>query len=129
MDAADPCASGCESCAKQMVVAGEQPFGVEVHVADNVFVKQMVIPKAGTYVPQHAHRYDHLSMLAVGSVKAWADDALLGEFHAPHGFNIPANVKHTFLALEDQTIIYCIHNAARSDFAAVLDEHQLVRVA
>ena len=44
--------------------AEQQPYGVEIKMADGIFVKQMVLSRAGTMVPQHAHDYDHLSMLA-----------------------------------------------------------------
>ena len=103
----------------------EQASSVEIHVVDDVFVKQWVFPKAGTFAPQHAHKYDHLSLLAVGSVVVWRDAANPETHHAPAGIEIRAGVKHTFKTLTDNTIIYCIHNAARPDVAAVVDEHHL----
>lgn len=122
--------SRCGACnCQDLELSGDQPFGVEIHVVDDVFVKQMHVPKAGTYIPQHSHVYDHLSMLAVGKVRVWADGVEMGEFSAPHGITIKAGVKHTFLTMADDTIIYCIHNAARADVAAVFEEHQLVKVA
>lgn len=107
-------------------LADQQPPEVEIHIADDVFVKQMAIAKAGTYIPQHSHKYDHLSMLAVGSVDVWKDGRYDRAYHAPAGIVIAAGVKHLFRALEDNTVIYCIHNAARADVAAVLEEHQIV---
>lgn len=109
------------------VKAYEQPHGVEVHLVDDVFVKQMVVAKAGTFIPQHVHKYDHLSMLAVGSVKLWEDGRYTGEVKAPSGIVIKAGVRHMFQTTEDNTIVYCIHNAARADFAAIEEEHQVVR--
>lgn len=119
----------CGNCNCVELASEQPPDDVEIHIADDVFVKQMLIKKSGTYIPQHSHKYDHLSMLAVGKVRAWADERDLGEFEAPRGIVIKAGVKHTFLSLVDNTIIYCIHNAARADVAAVLEEHQLVEVA
>lgn len=106
--------------------AEEQPHGVEIHMADDVFIKQMVIPRAGTFVPQHSHNYDHTSMLAVGSVRAWVDGVLKGDFQAPTGILIEAGTKHTFMALEDNTVLYCIHNVSRTGLIEIDEEHQIV---
>lgn len=119
----------CGACTCYELSPDQPPEDVEIHIADDVFVKQMKIAKAGTYIPQHSHKYDHLSMLAVGSVRAWADGDLMGDFSAPAGITIKAGIKHTFLSLVDDTIIYCIHNAAHPTVAEVLEEHQLVEIA
>ena len=92
-------------------VAPDQPISTDIALYGGVFAKRHVIPKAGTYVPQHSHGYDHLSLLASGAMRAWCDDKLVGNFKAPAEIRIPAGTKHTFLALTDETIFYCIHNA------------------
>jgi quercetin dioxygenase-like cupin family protein len=104
----------------------EQAYGVEIHMADDVFIKQMVVPKAYSIVPQHSHRYDHTSMLAAGAIKVWEDDVYKGSFMAPTGIMIKAGVKHKFMTLVDNTVIYCIHNLSRSDIVEVLEEHHLM---
>lgn len=110
----------------RMTPAPEQPFGVEIKMADGVFIKQIVIPKAYTYVPQHSHTYDHTSMLAVGAVAVWQDEAFLGRRQAPCGMTIGAGVKHTFMSLEDSTVIYCIHRIDRMGEIEIAEEHQLI---
>lgn len=110
----------------EVTPAKEQPYGVEIRSTDDIFVKQMVIPKSGTIVPQHSHAYDHLSMLAVGSVRVWEDGEDKGVVKAPAGITIKSGVKHTFMSLEDNTIIYCIHNIARSGDVEILEEHQII---
>jgi quercetin dioxygenase-like cupin family protein len=107
-------------------LAAEQPYGVEFYTADGVGIKEMHIPKAGTYVPQHSHVYGHTSLLALGSVRVWQDDRLIGDFEAPKGIFIPAGVKHKFLSLVDETIVYCIHNTSRTGKIEVQDEHHIV---
>lgn len=94
---------------------------------DDVGVVQMYIEHRGTYVPQHSHTYNHLSMLATGAVRVWKDGKLMGDFAAPQGIEIEAGCKHKFLSLVDETIIYCIHNlhGALDVDANVQDEHQL----
>lgn len=107
----------------------EQPPVVELHTADGLFIKQMYVAKAGTYIPQHSHAWDHTSMLATGSVRLWADGVLQGDFFAPAGILIEAGVKHLFLSLEDETTVYCIHNLHGEEAVKVLAEHQIVDAA
>lgn len=91
-------------------LAAEQPISTDIAMYGGVFAKRHVIPQAGTYIPQHAHAYDHLSLLTVGGLRAWSNGDLLGDFIAPAEIRIPAHTKHTFLALADGTTFYCIHS-------------------
>lgn len=104
----------------------EQPPLVEISLAPGLFVKQMLIAKAGSWIPQHSHAHGHLSMLAVGAVHVWKDGHSLGRFDAPCGILIEAGCKHTFAALVDNTIIYCIHRVDADGNPEILEEHQLV---
>ena len=106
----------CEIC---------QPSIWEHTSVDGVFIKQMYLKDAGTLIPQHAHQYDHTSMLAKGRIRAWADGELMGEFEAPYPIFIKAKVKHRFLSLEPDTLIYCIHNVSRTGSIQIHAEHQL----
>ncbi len=112
----------------ELVRALEQPYGVEIHTTDGVFIKQMTIPRAGTLVPQHVHSYSHASMLAVGSVRVWKDGVLAGDEKAPTAIEIAAGVAHLFQSLEDNTILYCIHNVSRTGKVDILREHQIGEV-
>lgn len=87
-----------------------QPDKWEFHGADDIFIKQLYLEKKGYVVPQHAHTYDHTSMLATGKLRVWCGDELMGDFTAPTGIFIKANKMHMMLALEDNTTTYCIHN-------------------
>lgn len=106
-----------------------QPFGIEVTTVDGIFIKQMHIPNAGTVVPQHSHVWDHTSLLAHGSVFVWKDGKLDQRYDAPRAITIKAGVKHTFQSLENDTIIYCIHNLHSEDKIAILSEHDLAEYA
>lgn len=104
----------------------EQPPVVEIKLCPGLFVKQMLIAKSGTFVPQHSHAFAHLSMLAVGAVFVWKNGAPLGRFEAPTGILIEAGAKHTFAALVDGTLLYCIHRVGADGEPDVLEEHQLI---
>lgn len=103
----------------------EQPYGIEIHTADGVFIKQMHIPKKGALVPQHEHHWDHTSLLARGSVLVWKDGVLCGREEAPTGIFIKAGVRHAFQSLEDDTVIYCIHGVHSPQAQALLRSHGL----
>jgi len=98
---------------------------VEWIVQENIFIKQMFMEKSGTFVPQHSHKYSHASLLACGSVRVWKDDILHGDFIAPIPISIAAGCKHTFMSLEPNTVIYCIHHLDESE-APEIDEHAVV---
>ena len=117
----------CELCETGFVRHRLQPHGEDFTLADDIMVKQMVLDEAGMLVPQHAHRYDHTSMLAVGRINIWADGVDYGERVAPCPIFIKAGVKHTFLSLEAGTVIYCIHNTNRSGEIEIAEEHRLVK--
>ncbi len=108
-----------------MVPIALDQTGTEIHTADGVFLKQYVFPYVGMIVPQHAHRYDHTTMIVQGAVRVHCADRDPQEVHAPTGLLIRAGVKHTFETLEPQTVIWCIHNEMHPDVAAVVEENSL----
>ena len=104
----------------------DQPTTTDIKLVDGVFMKMMHFRYADMIVPQHAHEYEHLSFIASGAVRVWADDRLMGEFVAPVPIVIKARVKHRFLTLVPGTTVLCIHNADRAEDVAIHEEHQLV---
>jgi quercetin dioxygenase-like cupin family protein len=104
----------------------EQPISTEIKMADGVFTKSMVVPKARTLIPQHSHRYSHVSVLVRGKVRVVADGSFLGTFEAPAGIVIAARVKHLFETLVDDTIILCVHDIGTAEAVEIAEEHQIV---
>lgn len=102
--------------------AARQPLG-NLYLYGGIYLREMLTPDAGTLIPQHAHRYDHLSYLAAGSVRVWKDDELLGDFIAPAGIRIEANAKHRFLTLVDGTLILCVHATDAAEVAISAEHH------
>lgn len=68
----------------------------------------MHFEKAGDIEFGHTHPFDHLTLLATGSLKIKVDDKET-IFKAPHMIYIHKDVKHELTALEDNTVAYCIH--------------------
>ena len=103
----------------------EQPQDWEFAGADGVFIKQMSLPKRGMVIPQHAHTYDHYTMLATGSLKVIKDGEEIGIFHAPKPIFIAAKSKHMLIAMVDDTLAYCIHNISATGEVDIHDEHHI----
>jgi quercetin dioxygenase-like cupin family protein len=81
---------------------------VAISCVSNVFIKQMTFAKAGDLECGHSHVFDHVTLLASGKLRLKA----LGkstDFTAPHHIFIKAGVVHELLALEDYTVVHCIH--------------------
>ena len=98
---------------------------IEIFTADGVFLKQSVFPKSGMVIPQHAHVFDHTTMVACGSVDVYRDSEPPIRLEAPTGILIKKGIKHTFVTLESNTVVWCIHNGLHPEVAKVLEEHEL----
>jgi quercetin dioxygenase-like cupin family protein len=89
---------------------------VQHHYYGNVYAKEVHI-NAGKTLVGHKHIYDHLSILAAGSVLVEVDD--VPTIHkGPTSVHIAAGKSHQVTALEN-SLWYCIHAVAFD-----LGEHQ-----
>ena len=108
-----------------MTCLEQPPADLEWVTNDGIFLKEMRLAKAGTLVPQHAHTYEHTSIILRGMVRVWKDGDLLGDFSPPRALRIPARAKHTFMSLVADTSVLCVHNLNGLTHVSVLEEHQL----
>lgn len=84
----------------------------------------MYFQKAGDANEGHVHNYDHITLLAYGSVRVHVDGNTT-EFKAPHMIYIKAGKSHYIEALEDGTVAYCVHALRDKDTEDVLDPDQI----
>ena len=85
---------------------------IEHHFGAGVYAKETRIP-AGQILVQHKHKFDHLSILASGSVELMVN----GErkiINAPACLTIEANKHHGVKSLTD-VVWYCVHATACTD--------------
>lgn len=80
----------------------------EMAIADNVLVFMNYLVKTGDEIEGHAHVFDHITLLARGSVRMEHDNGSK-EYTAPYLIITPKNIKHKFTALEDKCLLCCIH--------------------
>lgn len=113
----------CRPISVQEVQPGDDPNFVSnyyddvvssISLVSNLWVKQMVFESAGDVHPGHAHTFDHQTLLARGSVEINANGQKT-VFTAPTIIYIKAGIKHGMVALEDKTIVYCLHPLRGSD--------------
>lgn len=81
---------------------------VKMACVSNLFSKMMHFKKAGNIEYGHCHVFDHLTLLAHGSLKVTID-GIATDYQAPHMIFIRKNIRHELLALEDDTVAFCIH--------------------
>lgn len=97
---------------------------VSISCVSNVFIKQMHFVFAGDKEEGHAHLFDHTTLLASGKIRLTA----LGtstDFTAPHHIFIKAGVVHELEALEDNTVVHCIHGIREKGCEDIVDPASL----
>jgi hypothetical protein len=91
-------------------VTDEHPFpgGEELGYFGNIWVRQNYLAKAGDTVGGHIHYFDHVTLLANGSVEIKIEGNEPKSFSAPTFITIRKDQKHQIKALEDNTYYYCV---------------------
>ena len=85
---------------------------IQHHFSAGVYAKETHIP-AGLVLVQHAHKHDHLSILASGSVELLVD-GVKSVVNAPACLTIAAGKHHGVKSLTD-VVWYCIHATECTD--------------
>lgn len=86
----------------------------------NLWSRMMYFEKAGDIEQGHTHQFDHLTLLSSGALKITVDGNV-SEFKAPHMIYIHKDKEHELIALEDNTVAYCIHALREEDTGDILD--------
>lgn len=81
---------------------------VKISCVSNLFSKMMHFEKAGNVEYGHCHIFDHLTLLAHGSLRVTIG-GVSTDYTAPQMIFIRKNIEHELLALEDGTVAFCIH--------------------
>jgi quercetin dioxygenase-like cupin family protein len=68
----------------------------------------MLFLRAGDQEHGHSHPFDHLTLLASGSLRVTVNGKTT-DFKAPQMIYIKAKTVHELVALENNTVAYCIH--------------------
>lgn len=93
---------------------------VQLACVANLFSRMMHFKKAGDMELGHTHQFDHLTLLASGSLQVTVDGKT-SKFVAPHMIYIHKDKHHELVALEDNTLAYCIHALRDKNTTEILD--------
>lgn len=80
----------------------------ELGFVGNIWVRQNYMEKAGDILGGHAHTHDHISLLTSGSVEVTVNNGEPSKFTAPTFIVIRKGLRHQIVALEDNTVWYCV---------------------
>lgn len=86
----------------------KRPEMLQLGYFGNIWIRQHHYEKAGDSHQGHKHLFDHVTLLATGSVKCEVEGHEPKEFKAPTFIIIKKDKMHKFTALEDNTTYYCI---------------------
>lgn len=93
-------------------------------VCGNQYFHIMSFAKAGDFIPTHEHAYDHVSQILRGSARVIGpgkdEIGKAGDF-----IDVPAGAAHGFTALEDETVVQCVHILRWPDGTIVPFSYQL----
>lgn len=81
---------------------------ISLIMSGNLYMRQMRFESKGDIEQGHCHVFDHITLLATGSLKVRAQGKET-IFQAPTAIKILANEMHELEALEDNTLAYCVH--------------------
>jgi quercetin dioxygenase-like cupin family protein len=91
-----------------MSVSSNGDPDIQLTCVSNLFMRSMHFKHAGDIEHGHAHIFDHVSLLTAGSARVTVEN-VSKEFTAPHAIFIRRDWMHEIEALEDNTIMICVH--------------------
>ena len=114
--------TACPMRSPAAVFAPHQPEEVDIKLTDDLFIKTVVVPDAGTIIPTHSHEHAHVTLLSVGSMRVTVDGDEVGVFTAsprPVAILVKAHAMHNFTTLTPGVVYSCIHALHGTDEVAI----------
>jgi len=96
----------------------EEPKEPEVRqlgMAGDLLVIQQYFPTAGHWHKGHSHAATHMGFITQGTVTVYIEGKKPKEYKAPCFFEVPKDLEHEIVALEDRTMCYCIFANTNKD--------------
>jgi hypothetical protein len=89
--------------------------GHELGYFGNIWVRQNVLKQKGDFAGGHYHLFDHVSLLAQGTVEVEVDGHPPKQFVAPTFIVIKKEHRHKFTAVTDNVLWYCVFAIRNED--------------
>ena len=97
-----------ELCSQTISKGEMQMNTISHHFGGGCYVKLIQLHD-GEEVPQHKHKFDHLTALFSGSVVVFVGEEEGKLYFAPDVIEVPKDTVHTFTAVNGNAVIGCIH--------------------
>lgn len=81
---------------------------IQISCVSNLYVRMMYFKHEGDVEQGHSHPFDHLTLLAEGSIRLEVDGHAR-DFDAPKMLFIKKDKEHKLTALRDRTVAFCVH--------------------
>jgi hypothetical protein len=81
---------------------------IQLSCVSNIYVRMMHFRHTGDIEQGHSHPFDHLTLLAEGSMTVEVD-GVSRDFYAPKMIFIKKEKEHKLTALRDNTVAFCVH--------------------
>ncbi len=98
---------------------------VNISCVSNLFCREMIFEKQGDVEIGHYHAFDHITFLSSGKLKVTVNNEST-EFIAPHMIFISKDHRHELVALQDNTVAYCIHALRHGDKVEDILDPQMI---
>lgn len=85
-----------------------------IEIVGGLYFRSVKLQK-GTVIPQHVHDYDHATFVGSGRARGWSNGYWLGDRGPGEAFLVAAYEEHVFQALEDNTLLACVHDQVSAE--------------
>jgi hypothetical protein len=85
---------------------------IHASLCGRFYVRSIFLPKSGNKVAQHVHDDDHPTLCGNGAAEYWEDGKFVGIVRAAGAVEVKGGKSHSFVALEDNTRLSCIHDVS-----------------
>ena len=93
----------------------------------NMFFRMFTLCK-GEEIPCHAHEHRHVTFVCHGSVLAIVQGEDTETYRKGEACPVESNIEHGFRALEEGTVLACVHVVRESDSGEALDWDDALRL-
>lgn len=80
-----------------------------------IYFRSILIPIAGTWIPQHVHKHTHATYCGQGAAAMYVDGEWVRRVEAGQVVEVKAGKQHSFRAIENNTRLTCVHDAKSAE--------------